>query len=243
MKILLIRHADPYYPTDSLTEKGEREAKLLAEKLIKENITDIFVSPLGRAKLTAKPTADAFGIKPIVLDWLKEFPEMLGFEYNTDYYKNMKSPWNIPPEIWADDETVFDNEGWKNSKILSNSKITSYYDNVCDSFDRLIESFGYSKNGNYFEVKSNEYQDKTVALFCHFGIATALIAHILNMPLIPIWNSIFLPPSSVTSLYMEQHIKSRPLVHGIFAGIGDTSHLLAGNEPISCSGLHTKELK
>ena len=83
--MLIIRHGDPYYPTDSLTEKGQREVKLLAEKLKKENITDIYVSPLGRAKLTAKPTAEIFGIEPVVLDWLQEFPVKLGFEYNTDF--------------------------------------------------------------------------------------------------------------------------------------------------------------
>ena len=91
--------------------------------------------------------------------------------------------------------------------------------------------------------RKNCKKDATIALFCHFGLGTSLIAHILNMPLIPVWNSIFLPPSSVTTIYMEQHIKDRPIAHGIFCGIGDTSHLYAGNEPISCSGLHAKELK
>ena len=38
MKILIIRHAEPDYSIDSLTEKGHREAALLAEKLSKEKI-------------------------------------------------------------------------------------------------------------------------------------------------------------------------------------------------------------
>ena len=33
MKLLLIRHGDPDYTIDSLTEKGHREAQLLAEKM------------------------------------------------------------------------------------------------------------------------------------------------------------------------------------------------------------------
>ena len=36
MRILIIRHGDPDYANDTLTEKGHREAKLLAEKLKKE---------------------------------------------------------------------------------------------------------------------------------------------------------------------------------------------------------------
>ena len=90
MRILIIRHGDPYYPTDSLTEKGQREAELLSQKLINEGITNIYVSPHGRAKLTAKPTADKLDIEPIELDWLREFPNLLEWEYNTDYFKNKK---------------------------------------------------------------------------------------------------------------------------------------------------------
>ena len=36
MRILIIRHGDPDYANDTLTEKGHKEAKLLAEKLKKE---------------------------------------------------------------------------------------------------------------------------------------------------------------------------------------------------------------
>ena len=243
MKILIIRHGDPYYPTDSLTEKGSREAFLLGEKLKNENIKYIYVSPLGRAKLTAKPTAENLNITPTVLDWLQEFPAQLGFQYETDFYKNMKSPWNMPPELWADDALLYDINNWTKSDVLNGSKIAERYDLVCREFDLLLEKHGYKRDGNKYIIEEGAEKDITIALFCHFGLGTSLIAHILNIPLISAWNSIFLPPSSVTTLYMEQHIASRPIAHGIFAGIGDTSHLYKGDEPISCSGLHTKELK
>ena len=35
MKLLIVRHGDPDYEKDSLTEKGWREAEYLAEKLEK----------------------------------------------------------------------------------------------------------------------------------------------------------------------------------------------------------------
>ena len=38
MRILIIRHGDPDYEHDSLTEKGWREAALLADKLEKETL-------------------------------------------------------------------------------------------------------------------------------------------------------------------------------------------------------------
>ena len=43
MRILIIRHGDPDYINDTLTEKGHREAELLAERLAGEDIKKIFV--------------------------------------------------------------------------------------------------------------------------------------------------------------------------------------------------------
>lgn len=244
MRILIIRHGDPYYPTDSLTEKGQREAMLLGEKLKNEGITEIYVSPHGRAQLTAKPTAEKTGIKPVVLDWLREFPAMLNFEYNTDYYKNMKSPWNMPPELWVNQPHIYDNERWTQSPLLDGSEIAQTYKHICEKFDEFMAQHGFERDGGLYNITEKGLNSTdTIALFCHFGLGTSLIAHVLNMPLIAIWNSIFLPTSSVTTLYMERHIKDRPIAHGIFTGIADTSHLYVGNEPISCSGLHAKILK
>ena len=42
MELWIIRHGDPDYVHDSLTEKGVREAKLLAERLSKYNISKIY---------------------------------------------------------------------------------------------------------------------------------------------------------------------------------------------------------
>ena len=50
MRILFIRHGDPDYINDTLTKKGHREAKLLAERAADLNLGSCYVSPLGRAK-------------------------------------------------------------------------------------------------------------------------------------------------------------------------------------------------
>ena len=63
MKLLIIRHGDPDYTVDSLTEKGRREAELLKSRLLKLDIKDFYCSPLGRARATAEPTLAAFGKK------------------------------------------------------------------------------------------------------------------------------------------------------------------------------------
>ena len=54
MRLMIVRHGDPDYIHDSLTEKGKREAELLSKRLAKMDIQEFYQSPLGRAQLTRK---------------------------------------------------------------------------------------------------------------------------------------------------------------------------------------------
>lgn len=47
MTIYIIRHAEPDYARDSLTEKGWREAELLSHRLAKIPDASYYVSPLA----------------------------------------------------------------------------------------------------------------------------------------------------------------------------------------------------
>ena len=73
MRLLFIRHGDPDYEHDSLTPKGEREAELLADKMEGEQLTHIYISPLGRAQRTAEATLGRLHRQGTTLDWLREF--------------------------------------------------------------------------------------------------------------------------------------------------------------------------
>lgn len=53
MRLIFIRHGDPDYVHDTLTEKGKREAELLAQRVKNWDVSKFYVSPLGRAQLTA----------------------------------------------------------------------------------------------------------------------------------------------------------------------------------------------
>ena len=73
MRLLIIRHGDPDYEHDSLTEKGKKEAKLLADYLEKEKIDYFYVSSYGRAKETAAPTLERHHATPVICEYLHEF--------------------------------------------------------------------------------------------------------------------------------------------------------------------------
>lgn len=74
MRILMIRHGDPDYARDTLTEKGHREAALLAETAQDLKMGDCYQSPLGRAQATAAYCLEKLGKEAKTLDWLQEFP-------------------------------------------------------------------------------------------------------------------------------------------------------------------------
>ena len=68
MRILIIRHGDPNYKIDSLTERGFKEAELLSQRLVKLKPTEIYCSELGRAQRTAEPTIEKTGLKVIEIN-------------------------------------------------------------------------------------------------------------------------------------------------------------------------------
>ena len=78
MRLLFIRHGEPDYQKDSLTERGWKEAKLLAKRIAPMDIKEYYCSPLGRAKDTAKPTLALAGREAVEYPWLREFwPKIL----------------------------------------------------------------------------------------------------------------------------------------------------------------------
>lgn len=93
MRLLFIRHAEPDYATDSLTEKGRREAALLARTAPSLRMDHCFVSPLGRAKLTADSCMREIGMTAQVMPWLEEFDAPLDLNRTPELlaaYPNIK---------------------------------------------------------------------------------------------------------------------------------------------------------
>ena len=77
MKIIFVRHGEPDYAKDSLTENGWREAECLAGRISKWQVTDFYCSPLGRAKDTAAPTLKKMNREAVTLDWMREFSYLI----------------------------------------------------------------------------------------------------------------------------------------------------------------------
>ena len=111
MKILIIRHGEPDYSIDSLTEKGWREAELLSRRLAPLGIRDFYVSPLGRAQDTARPTLEKTGRRAETLPWLMEFRGQVWDPFGRMEQKK-HIPWNLMPQYWTKCPDLFDKNAW-----------------------------------------------------------------------------------------------------------------------------------
>jgi len=232
MRILLIRHGDPDYDNDTVTEKGRREASLLADRLSKENIDKIYCSPLGRAQDTAKPTAEKIGKKIHTLPWLSEINLFYEIEGKT------VSPWDIFPHVWTQNSAAADKDNWHTHSMYNGNPIFETVKTIENALDALLEKHGFLHEGRLFRALPG-YQEstETIAIFCHMGLGNVLLAHLGGIATPLWWHTMFLPPSSVTTVYMENHCPESDVFIAHFAGIGDVSHLYKGGEPISASGL------
>ena len=246
MRIFIIRHGDPDYQNDSLTEKGRREAALLADRLAKEHLTAIYCSPLGRAQATAEPTCARTGLPRVTLDWMREFPARIQLDYAKEGLgceRVLHCPWDMPPQYWTRQPQFF-TEDWRNQPLYRESDIASVYDRIAESWDALMARHGLRRDGQIYRLDAQTDRNQTIALFCHHGLGLALLSVITRIPLPLVWQTFFLPTSSVTTLYMERmeryplHPESEAFARVI--ALGDTSHLYAGDEPISSSGLMSK---
>lgn len=169
MKLIFIRHAEPDYSIDSLTEKGFREAKILAERTKNWNVTQFYCSPLGRAQATAKPTLDAHHVtltshypeeapdkiimpdpsKAIVYPWLREVYAPVDADFHPDH---RSIPWDFTPKFLSDNPLLFDINRWQEVPLIANSDYKNQYDWISGRLDALLSLYGYHREGFYYQT-------------------------------------------------------------------------------------------
>ena len=241
MRLLLIRHGEPEqnYDRDCLTEKGKKEASILADRMKRERVDQFYVSPLRRARQTAAPTLAIRGEEAIELDWLKEFSAVLDVndsEFLQKAYPNTKRRedgsfegrivWDMMPSAWKDDPSYYDLNLWRETPVAACSDLCRVYDRTCAGLDEVLASWGYTRSGNLYLTEQGT--NATIAFFCHFGMTCVILSHLWNVSPFVLWHHLVTAPSSVTELYTEEREKGKAVFRT--TAIGDTSHLYAAGE-------------
>lgn len=200
MRLIFVRHGDPNYESDCLTELGHKQAKVTAQRLLDEGIEKVFSSPMGRALQTAQAFLQASGIKDMkILDFMKE----IRYGLEEDLYNQDRSPW-VGVDRLANEGIDLQNPDWRNFPLFVNNTATVDIDLVQAGTDKWLESLGYKREGLYYKnIRSDEAQ-QTIALFSHGGSSTAFLSHILNIPFPLLCASLHIPHAGITIIRFDR---------------------------------------
>ena len=228
MKLLLIRHGDPDYTHDSLTEKGQREAELLCRRLEKLDVKEWFVSPLGRAQATIRPLLEKTGRSAVTIPWMREFP-LHGYDV---YTKTDHVVWDYYPK-YRERHPEWDSAGnWMDASPFKELGARSLVEEMWDGLDAILAGYGYVRDGLFY--RAERPNRNTIGLVCHFGAATILLSHLLNVSAMQLLHTTFMAPTAITAVLTEE--RERGTAQWRTTVIGDVSHLDAAGEPMSMSG-------
>ena len=201
MLLYIIRHGDPVYETDSLTEKGKLQAELVGKRMFDAGIDRIFTSPMGRAKMTAEPACRMLGLDYTVEDWAHEVEDDRLTPFPDGVMKSVtlvqNSYYRINGNIDLDYDRSLECDGFKDSQMGRAREI------IEKGGDDFLERLGYKKEDGAFRIlRPNE---EKVALFCHSVMARTWISSLLHIPIHLMWSGFSYTHTGVTVIEFRNY--------------------------------------
>ena len=200
MRILFIRHGEPDYENDTLTETGFKQAQLVAQRLKDEGIEEIWSSTHGRAVDTAKFTSDLLGIPVKTTDFIREIT--WGSTNGEELFAG-GHPWDIADEM-ARRGMKLNDPNWRSNQFFANNKAVQCVDQIEKGIDEWLFDLGYKRTGLYYDHMIEEDHHRTIAFFCHGGSSSAAIAHIMNLPFPYVCALLHMEFTGITILRMDK---------------------------------------
>ncbi|MBO4898237.1 MAG: histidine phosphatase family protein [Clostridia bacterium] len=228
MKLIFIRHGDPDYVNDTITERGKIEVEALTERVLKWDVDEIFLSPLGRAQDTAKPYLEKSGRHAETLPWLREFN---GHAIRPHTGKQAL-PWDFMPDFWTNVPELYDKDFWYKAPVMQTGDVEEQAEWVYEEFDKLLAQRGYIRDGRVY--KTEKGNNKTLVFFCHLGVQLLILSHLFGISAPCLWQNFFVAPTSVTVVETQEREEGRACFR--CQKLGDTAHLEAAGIKPSRSG-------
>lgn len=253
MRIIFVRHAEPDYNCDGLTENGKKEAEAVGIRASKWNVDRFYVSPMGRANDTIAPTLRLTGRTATTIPWLREY------SYRVEKAHGKAGVcWDFIPSDWANNPIMYTADKWLDIEpFCQNPEIKEIYYASRKGLDDILKDYGYIRNGNYFinekspknkQIMSTcvdpktHYGDtipdsdngETIVFFCHFGITCLMLSHLINIPFPVLAQGTIIPPTGVTVVTSEERWDNEAFFR--LQSLGDVSHLKEAGLPTSSAG-------
>lgn len=216
MLLYYIRHGDPIYDPDSLTQLGHEQAKALARRLSIFGVDEIYSSTSNRAIETARATSELLELDVHTLDFLNE-----------NYLTGLQIPVSetVTDWVWAHSEysrilasqdVRAMGERWYSHPSIEKFRFENVIEPINKQLDEFLASLGYehdTKKGLYKITTSD--REKRIAVFAHECMGKIVMSHLLDIPF-PLY-----------SLHFEMHTSGLTVIKfedGSFLSNGDKSN-------------------
>ncbi len=183
MFLYYVRHGEPNYEKDCLTEKGRKQAEAIARMFKQVGIDKIYASTMGRAQESALPTAKEFNLPLIPAPWAREDLAWENFSAPISERERTWLFWH--PEYikkFTERETLnagyrfYDLPIYEHCNLKKGIELT---DNAVDSF---MNELGYMHDREHACYKEIAKNNEHVALFAHHGFGLAFLSSLLDIP-------------------------------------------------------------
>jgi probable phosphoglycerate mutase len=215
MRIIFVRHGEPDYRRDCLTERGNRQAAAAALRLEREGISAIFSSPMGRARETAAWTASRLGLPITTLDFMHEIA------WGGPGVPEEGHPWTLSDWMISREDFDFFSRDWRCHPYYARNTATACFDAISKQFDDFLLTQGYRHESSRFLCGAQ--QALTIALFSHGGSGACVLAHLLALPFPYVCTVLPYEFTSVTIL--EFPVRPGEYVHPRIELFNDIAHL------------------
>ena len=195
MKLYLIRHGDPDYANDTLTERGHGEARALPAYLEREAVGEIVASPLGRAQDTARYAAEALGLPMRTEPWMAE----LRLHAETE---DRRMAWDVHGHAIRNPAYLADPTAFERIPGVPAAELRTALADLRASSDRFLSSLGYVREDGVYRVERPN--DRRIAVFAHGGFGLTWLSLLLEIPTPLFWSGFFLHTSSVTQILFDE---------------------------------------
>ena len=201
MLLYLIRHGDPIYETDSLTERGRLQAEAVGKRLAKAGITQVFSSPMGRARDTAAPLCRLLNLPCQIEAWAEEIHWATPTTFPDGISKSIS---RLPVTAFREKggidlpfDRVMECQGVRETRM---DEALAFLEKEGNDF---LERLGYrAEKGVYRILNPNE---EKVALFCHGAQTRAWLSVLLHLPVHLVWAGFDVSHTGVTVLEFKNY--------------------------------------
>jgi broad specificity phosphatase PhoE len=180
MLFTLVRHAQPEWvrrgrsiDDPALTDLGQDQARRLGPRFRDQPVDALLVSPLVRARQTARPIAEALNLEPRVCPWLAEIAT---------------PPWEDEPVEFV--EKVFQEQRSKPVEQLwdgieGGESFHDFHRRVTGGLQTFLDGWGGRRLDDEPSLWRLAQPDRRIVVVAHAGTNATLIGYLLGIPPVP----------------------------------------------------------